>query len=675
MRNKLSKSSPSSSHHFRPPLPSSVQTFSESIMEETIQTATKIITKWGYCEDSRYSETESLFKEHRKEAEELTAVIKDLQSAMKYLLSTKSSSQMLAQGQNLLQMAMKRLQKEFYSILKTDTVYLDPESLTTRLSRRLNKSLSISNGLSERSTAPESDFEDYCASEDDSKNIDDSGLEIERILIPAMNDLRMIANCMINSGYAVECMTVYKNVRKSMVDEGLFRFGIQRLSSATSHFHKMNWETTELKIKNWLNAVNFAVKKLFYGEKILCDHVFSSSETIRESCFYEVTSDGALALFGFPEQITKDKTYLHKSPERIFRILDLYEVIIEIFPDIESIFCFDSTSAVRSQAEASLAELVEAIPRMLTKFESAIQKENSKSLVAGGGLHPLTRYVMNYLAFLSDYSAALSDVLADWPLDSNASLPENYFDRSDDGPSGNVSVRFAWLILVLLCKLDGKAKRYPDVSLSYLFLTNNLRYVVEKVRRNSNLRYLLGDRWLAKLDDKVTQYAADYQRVGWSQVIAALPSRPAAEISLKKAKDYLVKFNAAFDDTYRKQKEWVVADLKLRDEIKLSLARKVLPMYRKLHNKCRVSLTTEREIEGFQSTVIFAPEDLENYLFQLFETETGDDGGASSSGTVTASSPSPAYSSPSHTRTGRTRSRATPSFSAGSDSLRSRDGG
>jgi len=40
----------------------------------------------------------------------------------------------------------------------------------------------------------------------------------------------------------------------------------------------------------------------------------------------------------------------------------------------------------------------------------AIEKEPSKATVAGGGVHPLTRYVMNYLVFLADYEGALDRI-------------------------------------------------------------------------------------------------------------------------------------------------------------------------------------------------------------------------------------------------------------------------
>ncbi|KAF5475985.1 hypothetical protein F2P56_007736 [Juglans regia] len=166
-----------------------------------------------------------------------------------------------------------------------------------------------------------------------------------------MADLRSIAECTISSGYAKECVSIYKIIRQSIVDEGVYHLGVEKLSS--SQLNKMDWEVLESKIKNWLDTVKISMRTLFTGEKILCDHVFASSDSIRESCFTEISKQGATILFSFPEVVAKSK----KSPEKIFRVLDIYTAISENWPEIESIFSFESTASVRYQAITSLIRL------------------------------------------------------------------------------------------------------------------------------------------------------------------------------------------------------------------------------------------------------------------------------------------------------------------------------
>ncbi|KAK9280140.1 hypothetical protein L1049_013827 [Liquidambar formosana] len=594
-------SSPPSSHHSSPtrstysssPLH---HTFSESLMEENIENAQSMIANWDF-ESSTSAKVTSLFHEDRREAKEYLKCVKNLQNAMHFFVADNSSSDKLVRAQNLMQIAMKRLEKEFYQILSSNRDYLDAESVSSRSSR-----------ASTRSSV--SDTEDEVESEDELRNAGESISEVERVSSLAMSDLKAIADCMISSGYGKECVKIYKIIRKSIIDEGLYNIGVERLSF--SQVQKMDWEVVEPKIKNWLNALKIAVNTLFHGERILCDHVFQSSVSIRESCFAEISREGAIALFGFPEMVAKCK----KSPEKMFRTLDLYETISDLWPEIQSIFSFESTSAVRTQAITSLIKLGEAVRIMLTDFEAAISKDSSKSTVPGGGVHPLTRYVMNYVAFLADYSGILADIVADWPLNVQSPLPESYFESSefDENPASAISVRLAWLILVLLCKLDGKTELYKDASLSYLFLANNLQYVVVKVR-SSNLRYLLGDEWVTKHDEKVKQYAANYERMGWSKVLSSLPENPTAEISPETVNECFKKFNSAFEEAHRKQTSWIVTDPKLRDEIKVSVAKKIVPVYRAFYEKFRV---TSRRGMGFESVVRFAPDDLDNYLSDLF---------------------------------------------------------
>lgn len=613
-----SSSHQSSSSPTRPPS----SPLHESMMDDNIDHAHSVLSPWFVSHDPS-SDSTSLFHSDRRDARQFLAAVADLRRAMHFFVGLDSSSDKLVRAQNLMELAMKRLEKEFYQILSSSREYLHPESVSSHMSARSSVS----------------DFEDDRTSDDEFAAPRESppaaaAAAVEREPELAMADLKAIADCMISSGYGKECVKIYKIVRKSIVDESLYHLGVERLSY--SQIQKLDWEVLEKKIRHWLYAVKAAVKTLFSGERILCDHVFSSSDSIRESCFSEITKDSALSLFVFPEHVARCK----KTPDKMFRILDIYESISNLWIEIESIFSFQSTSAVLSQATSALVRLGEAVRTMLSDFEAAIQKDSSKTPIRGGGVHPLTRYVMNYISFLADYSGILSDIFADRPLTLQSSMPESYFDSTNSEEAPPISLHLAWLVLVLLCKLDGRAALYKDVSLSYIFLANNLQYVISKVR-TSNLRYLLGDDWLAKHEIKVKQYASNYERMGWSKVFSSLPENPSADISPEEAEESFKKFNTAFEEVYRKQTSWVVPDQKLQEEIKISIAKKLERVYRGFYEKNRAGLRRER---GVEAVVRFSPDDMENYLSDLF-FGLGVSGSASSS-----SSPSP---SSSHSRGSR----------------------
>jgi len=528
------------------PSPPSAKSFSHSLMDENIETARSIISKWDLTSPSHYPTTVPLFSNTRQEAKQYLMAVTSLQSTMQNLVALDSSSESLVQAQFLMQLAMKRLQTEFYRILTENRDNLDPESVISTDRR--------SSSVSE---------------DDDSLSEDEFRFSGGSVSTVAMADLKAIAECMVSAGYSKECIKIYVIMRKSIVDEALYHFGVERLSF--SQVQKMDWEVLESKIKCWVNSVKFAVRTLFHGERSLCNYIFGSPERkIAESCFAAICRDGAATLFAFPENVAKCK----KTPEKMFRTLDLYTAISENRQQIESIFSSESTSSIRLQVCASQARLGEAVRTMLINFESAIQKESSKIPVPGGGIHPLTRYVMNYIAFLGDYSDALAEIIADWPQNP---LPESYYsssDREGTNRSSEIAERIAWLILVLLCKLDCKAELYKEVALSYLFLANNMQYVVVKVR-TSNLKFILGEHWVEKHELKVKEYVSKYESVGWGRVFSTLPENPTAE----QARAIFESFNVAFHEACRAQSSWVVPDPNLRGEIKSSIADKLEQVY------------------------------------------------------------------------------------------------
>jgi len=514
---------------------------------------------------------------------------------MHSLLELEPSSPKLIHAQNLMQIAMKRLQKEFYQILTMNQAFLDSESFSVGSSR--TSCCSFDGGTPE---------------EDDIRAAEDRISEVEHISSDAVDDLRIIAECMVKNGYGKECIKVYTTVRKSIVDEGIYKLNVEEQSF--SKVNKMDWEVLEMKINSWLEAVKISVRTLFAGERNLCDRIFASN-SIKEACFAEISKDGAILLFRFPELVAKTKK---SKPEKIFRLLDMYATITLLLPEIESIFSFNSTAVVKSQAYNSQHRLIECVRNLLLELESTILKDSSKSEANFGGVHSLTKQTMQYLTTLADYSNVLSEIFFDTPPPLKSPLPESYLYSPESSNSTletetGFSVRIAWLILVLLCKIDSKSKQCKNVSLSYLFLANNLRHVVEKVRQ-SNLQYVLGDDWLLNHMEKVKKLMEKYERVAWGEVFSSLPENPTAAMTVAKANKVFMKFKLEFDKAYRNQSSFVLPESEFREEIKASLARKIIPIYRELYTH-QIMAGTVSETKEY---VVFTPEDVEKYLANLF---------------------------------------------------------
>nr|GFB84242.1 exocyst complex component EXO70H1-like [Tanacetum cinerariifolium] len=159
---------------------------SESMMEENIKNAHVIIQKWEIK-----GHFISIFHQDKtEEATNFVNCVKGLHRAMRFMASHDSISEKLTLAQGLMQIAMKRLEREFRLILLHIGEYLQPESLFI-------------------SSVSSIDSEDE-----------------------QLSSLRLIAETMISCGYGVECINVYKIIRKSTIDEALFHLGIQRYTSS-----------------------------------------------------------------------------------------------------------------------------------------------------------------------------------------------------------------------------------------------------------------------------------------------------------------------------------------------------------------------------------------------------------------------------------------------------------
>ncbi|CAL9168988.1 unnamed protein product, partial [Musa hybrid cultivar] len=601
-------------NHRRPvELSPSRQTFSDRMMEDSIAAAEEIISKWGPEVEA------SLFSGNgRAEADRFLRAASDLHRSMLFFTSPSANSAaspatrsaVLFRAQSLLSAAMRRLERELHLLLSYHCRLLDS----------------------------------HCSSSPETSTIEDAAesiTEMESALDVVMRDLRAVAEAMISAGYTKECVRVYKTVSKSFIDKSIRRLGFERLTQ--SQVQKLDGSALESRIRAWLAAAPIAFRILFSRERLLCDRIFAGSDAVRESCFADVARDAAAALLAFPESAARSK----RSPEKLFRILDLYDTLVVLWPDIESLFIFESTAAVRSQAVVSLLRLAEVARSTLADFEAAIERDASRSPVPGGDVHPLTRYVMNYLVFLADYELALDDIFADFPLQTPSPLLDSFFEAaavatsptsSHSSPSSasttisfegspwsssssaaarSISDRIAWLVLVLICKLDSKAELYREAALSYLFLANNIQYILRKVKE-SGLAPHLGDEWVARHGAKARHYAASYAQLAWAKVAAAIP----ADVSGMEAEERMRGFNAALEAECRGQAGWVVvSDGGLREEVREAVAEMVVPAYRVFYERCRPMLRDSGA--GSTAVVRFSPEDVSNHLNGIFSGSTG----------------------------------------------------
>jgi exocyst complex protein 7 len=602
-----------------------------------LDSAEDVVMQWDSA-SSEHARQSMIWDCPRDEAVAYLEAVDEIHSALESLSVSQSNTRELSRAQNLRQLAMARLEEEFRHLLLAYSDSIDPEWLLENCSRagsfssRRLDDATADDAVEAARSSDEEEGAEYEASF--SRPVGEMKPLVDLIPPAVVPDLSDIAQRMLAAGYKRECVQVYASIRKNALEETLKRLGVERLS--IDEVGRMRWEDLEVKIKKWNQSMKVSLRALFASEKRLCDDVFASApEKVGATCFNELGKGPMMQLLSFGEAVAISR----RSPEKLFKILDMYETLRDLLPEIEEIFCGEACAPLRAEAAGILMRLGECARGTFADFESAIQRDGSKTPVPGGGVHPLTRYVMNYIKFMCDYSDTLKLLFGE----KEADLPDaeevhnslkdspRYSSRSDgdDGSGRNattelspLAVQTIWITKVLLSNLEEKSKLYKDLSLTYLFLMNNIHYIVQKVK-STEVRALVGDDWVRKNTSQVRQYASSYQRAAWGKVLSCLRDEGihtsgsfSSGVSKQVLKERFKSFNLAFDEVYKAQMSWVVFDEPLRDELRISISDKILPAYRSFLGRYGHYLETQRHPERY---IKYTSDDIEEYLNNLFE--------------------------------------------------------
>ncbi|RAL37359.1 unnamed protein product [Cuscuta campestris] len=464
----------------------------------------------------------------------------------------------LDRAEDLLQQAMFRLEDEFKTLMERGAESFDLTRYKTRDSATADYS---------------SDSEDADDDDDDAEipvahPISNYDIIIDALPAGTIGDLHEIAKRMVAAGYGKECSHAYSTCRRDFLEESLARLGIQKLS--IDEVQKMQWTELEDEIERWMKAVNVSVRILFPSERRLSDRIFLGLSAAADLSFMEVCRGSTIQLLNFADAIAIGS----RAPERLFKVLDVYETLRDLLPEFELLFSDQYCLFLRNEAVTIWKRLGESIKRIFMELENLIRRDPAKSPVPGGGLHPITRYVMNYLRAACRSRLTLEQVFED------TLSPSNDLDLSSSS-SSPLAIQMVWIMELLESNLEAKSKIYRDSALSSIFMMNNSRYIVQKVK-DSELGALLGDDWVRKHGAKVRQFHVNYKRSSWNKIQGvlkidtSLPPNQAA----KTLKEKLKMFNTYFEETCRAQTTWVVFDEQLREELRISVAGTLSPAYR-----------------------------------------------------------------------------------------------
>ncbi|XP_062227200.1 exocyst complex component EXO70A1-like [Phragmites australis] len=423
--------------------------------------------------------------------------------------------------------------------------------------------------------------------------------------------LAKLAQQLVQAGCQQQCSEIYSEARASALESSLKNLGVEKLSK--DEVQKMPWEILESKIGNWIHFMRIAVKLLFAGERQLCDQVFECSQSLRDKCFASITKNSLATLLSFGEAIAMSK----RSPEKLFVLLDMYEIMCELQTEIDTIFVGESCSKMCDSAMSLTKCLAQTAQKTFSDFEEAVEKDATKNIHTDGTVHPLTSYVINYVKFLFDYQSTLKQLFQEF--------------KREDGTGSELAAVTMKIMQALQNNLDAKAKQYKDPALMHIFFMNNIHYIVKSVRR-SEAKDLLGDDWIQRHRRIVQQNANQYRRIAWTKVLQCLSGQGltssggsgqvgsdggnSSGASRSAVKERFRSFNMLFEEIYQKQCGWSVPDTELRESLRLAVAEILLPAYRSFIKRFGPLIDNSKAPGKY---VKHTPEQLELLLGNLFE--------------------------------------------------------
>ncbi|PON51876.1 Exocyst complex protein [Parasponia andersonii] len=523
----------------------------------------------------------------------------------------------LNRASSVLQRAMSFLDEEFRTLLedpKSDN-YKDIKNNNNKTPKQSSSNNNNSHEFSDRCVLGEADQSDQ--PED----------EFAAFSPETVSKLNKIAKAMIKAGYDTECCMAYTISRRTAFKGALQKLGYDNIS--IDDVQRMQWESLEGEIATWISIVKQCSAVLFPNEQKLCDSVFSDHPSISQSLFSNMARSFVIKLLDFAEAVVLTK----RSAEKLFKFLDMYETLRDLIPAISGeSYPPEIAKEMTTEAATAKTRLGEAALSIFCDLENSIKSDNGRTPVPSGAVHPLTRYVMNYLKYACEYKDTLEQVFRqclrmddhdhhdkDNDNDDQVQKDQHHQHELDPSKTSPFSKQLMSMMDLLDVNLDMKSKLYRDPSLSYVFLMNNGRYIVQKIKGSTEIHQLMGDTWCRKRSSDLRQYHKNYQRETWGKVLQCLGHEGLqvnGKVSKPVLKERFKSFNAMFDEIHKTQSTWVVCDDQLQSELRVSISAVMIPAYRSFLGRFKQYLDAGRQAEKY---IKYQPEDIETFIDELFD--------------------------------------------------------
>uniref|UniRef100_A0A0D3EVR9 Exocyst subunit Exo70 family protein n=1 Tax=Oryza barthii TaxID=65489 RepID=A0A0D3EVR9_9ORYZ len=404
-----------------------------------------------------------------------------------------------------------------------------------------------------------------------------------------------IAKRMVAAGFGDSCAETYASSRLNFIDESIARLGVH--AHMAEMFKSASWEELEIQIMCWIPAIRVVFHILIPSERHLCDSIFEGFTSYSDVAFVTACHP-FLQLLSFGNFIAA----AGKNPECLFRIVDMYDAVRDILPVLDDAF---------NPEVAALRECLGlSIKAILMALENLVRRDPSESCPLDGGVHPMTRYVMNYLVTACVSRHTLEEVML---LEFGSSDPSGNCPIEPDRPTSSLAIHLAWIVDVLTGNLVSKSKVYSHAPLSCVFLVNNGIYIIKKVN-GCELKVLLGEDWIKVIHSKVNQWILEYRRATWGKAIMILEMDKRFCSNVNVITEKLSRFNNFVEAICQVQSRWVLVDKQQGVDFSILVEELVIPAYRDMAEMLKAT--------GSAGESYMRLEDVRSRIQQLFKAMT-----------------------------------------------------
>jgi len=308
-----------------------------------------------------------------------------------------------------------------------------------------------------------------------------------------------------------------------------------------------------------------------------------------------------------------------KTQDKLFILLDIYHSFVKLKP-AEAVG--GGSASMRRDIEDLVSQTADALRALYESVEPEVASHPTKSLSNDGTVHEITSNTISYIKRLYDYEDVITLLFK--PRSKKSTTTSSSKTKPSEPESESPIIAYILALLnALHTNLEEKARGFRSPTLSYIFLANNLQYIL-KALRSPPLASALGPKTARAYDAMLQDVLRQYWDASWNRALGALITielkyKQAGKLA-KSCKEILKHafegFSTAFEEQSSSQRQYAVPDTDLRTKLIADTKAKVLPPYTAFYNKY-VPLNFSKHMEKY---VKLSPSQVDDAISKFFSS-------------------------------------------------------